>query len=354
MSETVYQEFIQELKVLTIPQLEQTKNIIINEIKKKEERYLTNNQKKPNCPHCSSSISKRNGYDAKKRERYLCGNSKCNKTFTNQTKNILSGSKKFQNYLYQMVEYTLDGLTIRTISDKIQIPLNTVWTWRTKILNMIGELIDEENFLSKEVYSDETYIKINCKGTKPHKMPRKSYETQKKVVAQRELLCILTAIDNTKRVIFKIDGVARLTREKIDKFIKPLILPGTTLITDGENNYIGFSWENDIIHQPISQTTHKSRLGYSLGPINSTHSAFKHYLKKYRGVSSKRLKGYINLFIFQFMMKRILSQVEMQDYLLRTILNLKIDITDQEIKETKFPIDIENIFKKLKSEGKLK
>jgi len=190
-----------------------------------------------------------------------------------------------------MVEYVLDGLPVRNLSAKIGRPLITVWTWRSKILHHIKSFIDDKNLLSTLLYSDETFIKINLKGTKPKNMPRCSYKTKKASVAQRELVCIQTITDNTKRTVFHINGVARLNREILEMVLKPLLSENTTMVTDGDHTYRSFTLDYVIIHVQLISPDIKSRNGYKLGPINNLHSSFEYFLLKCRGVSIKRLEG---------------------------------------------------------------
>ena len=189
-----------------------------------------------------------------------------------------------------MIEYTLDGLSVRNISTKLSIPSNTIWLWRTKIMMLLDTFIDQKNPLSKLFYTDETYLKINLKATKSQHMPRVSYKTKQSVVGHRELVCIQTVIDDTKRTLFKIDGVARSSKEKLNSFIKPVLTPGAIMVSDGERSYVGFSWDNDIIDQAVIAPKRFSEDGYNLAPINSLHSAFK-FISRCRGVSTDDLKA---------------------------------------------------------------
>lgn len=93
-------------------------------------------------------------------------------------------------------------------------------------------------------------------------MPRKSYKTKKASVAHRELVCIQTVIDDTKRPIFKINGTTKLTKQKLDEFLLPLIKDGMTLVSDGEPSYIGFRDENYIFHERVLNYKEKSKNGY--------------------------------------------------------------------------------------------
>lgn len=339
------------LKALTITQLNQTKNVIKGLIKEKTKEFRIDYEQRPHCVYCNSSIIKKNGKTKNNVQRYICLNTKCNKSFSSNSDSFLYGSKKLGDYIYQMIEYTLDGLSIRNISNKINIPITTVWTWRTKINLLLNELIDKENKLSKVFYSDETYLKINLKGTKKHKMPRKSYESKKASVARRELVCIQTVLDDTKRTVFKINGVAKLTSSKLVEFVRPLLQDGSTLVTDGEPAYIGFGYDNYFIHERILDYKEKSKNGYSLGPINNLHSSFKFFMSKYRGVSTKRLEGYINLFVLTFILKQALKPSEIVNYVYESLLDLKNNLTNDFINKVKYPVDVENIYKELRNEG---
>jgi len=175
-----FQEIIDDLKGLSVGELTQTKKLITGFNKDKSKEFRIDSYKRPNYPHCNSSIIKKNGNSTKGEQRYICLNKRCGKSFSSVTNSFLSGSKKLKDYLYEMVEYTLGGLTIRNIASKLSLPITTIWTWRTKIMMMIETFIDKTTPLSKEIYSDETYIKVNLKGTKKDKMPRKSYETKKR------------------------------------------------------------------------------------------------------------------------------------------------------------------------------
>lgn len=299
----VFETITKDLNELTISQLNQVKKSVEGIIKHKTSEFSLDYYERPSCPFCYSSIIKKNGKTNNQTQRYKCLNSKCNKNFSSNTNTYISGSKKFHNYIWQMIEYTFDGISIRSISEKIGIPNTTVWIWRTKILRLLSEFIDKTNKLTNQIYSDETYLKINLKGTKKSKMPRISYKTKLNVKAHRELLCIQSVIDNSKRALFKINGTARLSRKKLDDFLLNLINENTILISDGEPSYIGFTDDNDIRHERVLNYKEKSRNGYSLALINSLHSSFKYMIARYKGVSTRRLDGYINLFILRFFLK---------------------------------------------------
>lgn len=346
-----YELVTNEIKVFDIPELFQVKNFVTSLIKSKKLIYQVDSEPFPSCPHCHSKITKKNGKMKNGTQRYLCLNSKCRKSFSSNTNSYLKGTRKFGDYLYQMIEYTLDGLSIRNISSKLDIPIKTIWEWRTKIIALLDEFIDKENPLAKVLYSDETFIKINLKGTKKDKMPRKSYVRKTSAVGLRELVCIQTVIDENKRSLFNINGVGRLSHSKLDSFLKPLILSGSTIVTDGERSYMEFAIERDSYHEPVMPGNSYSRNGYNLNLINNAHSNFKFFMKKYRGVSTKRLKGYINLYLIQQSLKQILELKEIPNYIFESIMDLKYNLSITEIYNADFPIDVYGIYEELRKEG---
>lgn len=331
--------------------LMKTKDYLDVVIKDKHKEFQIDSEIRPNCPHCNSSIIKKNGKTKNGTQRYLCLSDKCSKSFSSNTNTFISGSKKLHKYLFKMIKYTVDRLTIREISDDLDVPITTVWTWRTKILSFLEELTDDVSPLTRLIYLDETYVKVSLKGTKPKDMQGKSYKTKKPVVAKRELLCIQTLIDDSKRPLFKINGTAKLTREKLDSFLLPFIKDEDVIVTDGEPAYIGFTDDHYITHERILNYKEKSDNGYSLGPINSIHSSFKFMLSKYKGISSKRLNGYINLFIVKYTFKQIFTNTELINHIYESMLDSNFKITNEQIKQAKFPIDIDKLYRDLKNEG---
>lgn len=147
-----------------------TKDYLDVVIKDKHKEFQIDSEIRPNCPHCNSSIIKKNGKTKNGTQRYLCLSDKCSKSFSSNTNTFISGSKKLHKYLFKMIKYTVDRLTIREISDDLDVPITTVWTWRTKILSFLEELTDDVSPLTRLIYLDETYVKVSLKGTKPKDM----------------------------------------------------------------------------------------------------------------------------------------------------------------------------------------
>jgi transposase-like protein len=124
------------------------------------------------CPHCNCSILIKYGFTNAKTQRYKCDS--CKKTFILESNRLLGKSYFLKDCFDKMLEYTFDGLSVREIGEKLGVTYPTIWKWITKILMICDSLIDKKSLLGDEIWSDETFLRINLKGTKPHKMPRSS------------------------------------------------------------------------------------------------------------------------------------------------------------------------------------
>ena len=54
-------------------------------------------------------------------------------------------------------------------------------------------------------------------------------------------------------------------------------------------------------------------------------------MAKYKGVSTRRLNGYLNLFVFQYVLKQILTNNELNEYLYESLLDLENKTTDKTV-----------------------
>lgn len=93
------------------------------------------------CPHCGSSqitihAKYRNG-----RVRYRCRNPHCEvQTFNELTGTALHRSKHPEKW-QEFIEYTLQGLSIRTIAAMIEVSPTTIARWRKVLLQLTADMV---------------------------------------------------------------------------------------------------------------------------------------------------------------------------------------------------------------------
>lgn len=100
------------------------------------------------CPNCSCNSVKKNGHhvDSKgnKIQKYKC--CECNKIFRDTTDTVADGCHK-KEYWEEFLRYSLEGLSLRKIADKIgDVTYITIFNWKKKIIKHLEE-IDVENLL---------------------------------------------------------------------------------------------------------------------------------------------------------------------------------------------------------------
>ena len=74
---------------------------------------------------------------------------------------------------------------------------------------------------------------------------------------------------------------------------------GSLLVTDGFMGFTTLSKELDCKLESIKSELHTNLNGYSLSSINQIYSELELYLQKYHGISTRRLQGYLNMFVLK-------------------------------------------------------
>jgi len=119
--------------------------------------YLSGNKHNPNdpttdamdgsfslnakCPYCGSHETKKNG-TYRGRQRYLCKNELCGKSFNERTGSLVSGTHHPDKWL-QYLQYMAESRKLHEIADALDIHITTACKWRRKILNTLREFEKE-------------------------------------------------------------------------------------------------------------------------------------------------------------------------------------------------------------------
>ena len=96
-------------------------------------------------------------------------------------------------------------------------------------------------------------------------------------------------------MLFQISGLGVETTEMLMK-LKDRFEYGSTLITDSKRTFDKFVCEANMNHNYIPSKFYKSDSGHSLASLNGLHSELKTWFRKFKGISTKHLQGYLDLF----------------------------------------------------------
>ena len=99
-------------------------------------------------------------------------------------------------------------------------------------------------------------------------------------------------------MFFTVAGTSSITSTMIKDIVVPKITNSTKVITDCKSSYESASKENNWNLKQIKSGTYVDEENNNLAEINFLHQQLTLYLSNFRGVSTKHLQEYLNLFCF--------------------------------------------------------
>ena len=116
----------------------------------------------------------------------------------------------------------VEGQSLRACVEQLNICLQTAFYWRHKVLKSF-ETVDNQ-WLNKEIQTDETFILDSAKGqkdivTKLKRKSRKRGGKAKSAGITTEHVCIMAAVDSQNNTLLKVVGKGRLTKKMVSHTI---------------------------------------------------------------------------------------------------------------------------------------
>ena len=250
------------------------------------------------CPNCHSITINKNG-KYKGRQNYICKD--CNKKFNNLTGTIFHNTHLTYRQIEEIFDCTINLFSIRKTAKKVGISTKTAFTLRHKIMSCLKDIVNSFN-LSGEIELDEYYLSINLKGTKRENMPRVSKKRTSHGKRTRGInkhkICIISGCDENDNMFFTVAGTSNVTTNMIKETVAPRIINVKKVITDCKSSYEEVAKENQWNLKQIKSDTYTDNENNNLANINSLHQQLTIYLSNFRGVSTKHLQEYLDLFCF--------------------------------------------------------
>lgn len=247
------------------------------------------------CPKCGSAEGKfiRKGYAGRK-QRYLCKD--CGKKFTEDSGTLTAWSHQSRENWVVVIEDTLSFSPLTDTEKRIGVSHRTAFSLRHKFLSALKDLFSEEEALDGLIEADETYLLECQKGIKVnHRKPRKHGEGASLRGLSQEQICVCVATDRDGHVAAQSVNCSKASGQNIVKAIGDRIAEESFLLCDGANSYNALA---EVRHcKKMELIGHESYdKVHHLNTVNSLHSRLKSVMRKYRGVSTKYLNRYLNLF----------------------------------------------------------
>ena len=250
------------------------------------------------CPRCGSIHINKNGkYNG--RQNYICKD--CKKKFNDLTNTIFHHTHLTYNQIEKAIGCVINLFSIRKMASILNTSTKTAFTLRHKVISCLKSIIQSFK-LNGKIELDEYYLSINLKGTKTENMPRiskkrTSHGSKKRGISNHKI-CITSGIDENDNMFFEIAGTSSVTSKMIKNTVVPKICNPKKVITDCKSSYESVAKENNWILKQIKSGTYIDEENNNLANINSLHQQLTLYLSNFRGVSTKHLQEYLDLFCF--------------------------------------------------------
>lgn len=262
-------------------------------------KMISGNKEVICCPKCESHNIVKNGKTNGK-QNFFCKN--CKKKFNALTNTVFSGLNINYNEATILFDNIIGCTPIRTLATIMKKSTKTIFTLRHKIISCIGSIINNIN-LTGTIELDEDYIPINLKGTKPEKMPRASKKRSTNGTStsgiNKHKICITSGIDEYDNLFLTVAGTSNVTSKMINDTVLPRIVDSKKVITDCKSSYESIANNNNWNLIQVKAKSHVDENGNSLANINNVHQRLSIFFSNFRGVSTKHLQQYLDLFVYK-------------------------------------------------------
>lgn len=254
------------------------------------------------CDKCGCNMC-RNGHTKKGVQKYIC--KCCNNTMSSTTDTVTYCSKKSFAVWRDIIDFSLDGLSIRKMAKRLKISTQTVFNMRHKIYNALTKFLNKQK-LRSHIQGDEEYKSINLKGTKSKNMPRYSKKRKSAGLSgiSHHKVCVTTMLDCFDHLRMRVAGLGPASTEMIENTMGNYVVEGSTLITDSKSSYQKFGKNHNLKLEQIPSGFHNSENYNNIQELNNVHSQLNVWLSKFRGVSTRHLQGYLDWFSYVFMLSK--------------------------------------------------
>ena len=324
--------YSEEFKNLLPDELEFIKEILDNLI------ITTKNNKNTNVKYHDKNCIVKNGLKNNV-QYYKCKN--CNKFFSISTSTLASNISLSYNQLLNFMLCLINYNTISETAKIVGISERSTYNIRIKIISTLNKY--KKSKLKGLVQCDEKYVRLSFKGTRKDKMPRKSrkngQESRTSGISMDQV-CILMAVDSYDNIFIKIVGLGPLSSDDLENNFSDWIEEQSILVTDSKSSYIKFAKDHNLILKQIPENKHTTKDGYHLGELNSLMSELDILLLKCKGISTRHLQEYLDLFRFRKILKYTIEYLkqnkEMYNYTLLQTTNIK----NKNVCRRQMPVDV--------------
>lgn len=220
--------------------------------------------------------------------------------------------------LHLFIGFLIQGMPALQIAERCNLDKDTANEWRHLIFYAVGILLKGVK-LTGTIEADETYFPTSYRGknvinTEGVLRPaRVRGGVAKREDTYKDKIGVVCAVDEKRQCVARVTGIGMPTALRIATALGDAIDVNHDgyFVTDGGRALAAFAKMHKLNHlQLISQEKDgEYRPGirwindvqYSVQNVNAMHSSMIRTLRKYSGVSTKYLQGYLDMFCYHYM-----------------------------------------------------
>ena len=235
------------------------------------------------CPRCGSPSFVRKGRDRDGGQRWLCRG--CARTFSARTRGLLASSKLPASAWMSFAECMADALPLRETAARVGVSLYTAWFMRMRVCEVMA--LRTPDCRPGTFHVDGTLVMGSLKGNLGRSgllgLPRPRHRNGRD--GRR------ASRGRSKEWVVVVCGVNELGAGELSVALAARIPAASAVVTDGHKSY-GFATRG-YRHAEVDPRDHSAG---DINMVNALHSRLKAFLRRFNGVSTRRLQRYLDWF----------------------------------------------------------
>lgn len=266
------------------------------------------------CPWCGSPHYVKRGRDGRGRQRFLCRG--CARTFTDATMRIFSTTKLDRSAWMRFAECHVDMLPLRESAEKCGVCLKTAFFMRHRLLEAMAKRMPAFRVEAGRAGPSSTSASSGraSRETAPGRspgVPRKP-RARSQGTDGHEKICVLTGINDAGDIFYEIAGRGGLDEAAARELLADKLAVGAIISTDRAHVY-----RRVLPALGVGEHIASKREEHAINRVNSLHSQMRHFIGRFRGVSTRRLENYLAWFKWTWCFKVRRSADELAELIVR-------------------------------------
>jgi len=271
------------------------KKALLEDLREAIARELDPGRAEPGrCPWCGCAGRSRKGRDRDGARRWLCKG--CGRTYSAKSMGLLAYSKLPPEKWMGFAACLVDLLTVRESAERCGVSVPTAWFMRVRAQEVMASCLAPFRERSR-VQVDGTYLPESFKGN--HRgafaLPRAAHRNgrdARRGGRVRLTVCVVCGANDLGDSFARLASRGKPAAPDLYDAMSGSVGAGSEVETDG---WAGYSWAAPA----LGASSHGASASWSLGLVNSLHSRLKGFLRGFRGVSTRRLQGYLDWFCYR-------------------------------------------------------